>query len=291
MIRHRWRRYRARRKFQPVVHDTLAHTARSRLERLLREVYGARAHRVDSATLEPALQEQAARAAASDDPVDWFVLLILRAPIAARAQRTMDRRRVDRLDKQARLYELIDFNDAFISTVLSMSPAERNGFIEAARHEMARFCMQMGVRMFSDEQFEAITRGLTREVAIYLGAQREGFRADMTPRAQDALGVDVIITDPVNGQRLNVDVKTSSSFHYRLKDLVREGRISQDEAVTAEYDGYIQELNGRGEETVLVTIFRVDPNEMGDIDGFFEFLDPSLLGDRLRQIFARNNVQ
>ena len=291
MIRHRWRRYRARRKFQPVIHDSVAQAARSRLERLLREVYGSRSHRVDSTALEPALQEQAVRAAASDDPVDWFVLLILRAPIAARAQRAMDRQKVHPLEKQARLYELIDFNDAFISAVLSMRPAERNGFIEAARHEMARFCMQMGVRMFSDQQFEAITRGLTREVAIYLGARREGFQADMTPRSQDALGVDVIITDPISGRRLNVDVKTSSSFHYRLKDLVREGRISQDEAAKAEYDGYIQEVNGRGEEAALVTILRVDPNEMGDIDEFFEFIDPSLLGDRLRQLFARNNVQ
>lgn len=290
MIRHRWRRFRARQKFQKVAQGNFAQTARSRLERLLREVYGGRSQRVDVRRLDAVLKEQAERAAMSDDPVDWFVLLVLRSPAATRAQQAMDRQKVGQLDKQARLYELIDFNDAFVSTVLSMSAAEREGFVDMARHEIARFCMQMGARMFSDEQFEAIVKGLVREIAIYLGARREGFQADMTQRSQDALGVDIIITEPVSGRRLNVDVKTASSFHYRLKDLVREGRVSQEEATQAEYDGYLQEVNGHGEEAVLVTLLRADPNEMGDIDGF-EFRDPGLLGDRLRKLFAQNDVQ
>jgi hypothetical protein len=248
-------------------------------------VYGNRWQRLDVKRLGIAVHEQSLRAAASDDAVEWFTLLILRSPAATRAQQYMDKHPGNSYGTQNKLYELIDFNDAFVSTVLALRPEQREDFIDIARHEIARFCMQVGARMFSDQQFEAITKGLSREVAVYLGTRTEGFGVVMTPRSQDALGVDMIVTDPLTGKRLNIDVKTSSAFHYRLKDLVREGRLSQEQATHAEEAGYAQAVNGHGGEETLVTLLRVDPNELGDVKSFV-FTHPELLGERLRQLFA-----
>jgi hypothetical protein len=139
--------------------------------------------------------------------------------------------------------------------------------------------------MFSDKQYEAITRGLSREVAVYLGALDQGFGAEMTSRSQDAMGVDMVITDPVSGKSLNIDCKTASAYRYRLQDLVQQERLSADDATKADLLGYAHELNGHGSEQVAVTLLRIDANEMGDIEGFY-FTNPELLGGRLRKIFS-----
>lgn len=47
-----------------------------------------------------------------------------------------------------------------------------------------------------NEQWTAIIRGLTREVAVYLAAKEHGFNALATDRAHDALGVDMQVQDP-----------------------------------------------------------------------------------------------
>ena len=146
------------------------------------------------------------------------------------------------------------------------------------------FCGRLGSRSFSNGQFEAITHGLSREVAVYLGALDQGFSVVMTTRGQDAMGVDMVITDPVSEKSLNIDCKTASSYHYRIKDLVQQGRLSEREGQVAEELGYAHEINGHGPEAVAVTLLRIDPNEVGDIKDF-KFVEPELLGDRLAVLF------
>lgn len=280
-----WRQFRpklALRKRGPV-RDLVTET-RQHIASVLSETYGHQVGHIDVDVLATAAAEQVRRVTVNPSAVEWFTLLILRAPGAARAQLQMDKNPHGYHNKRARLYQLIDFNDAFVSTVLALSDEERRGFIDVAKGEIARFCKQVGTHMFSDEQFEAITRGLSREVAVYLGALSQGFLATMTSRAQDAMGVDMIITDPLSGESLNIDCKTPSAYHYRLQDLVQQGRLSEQAALLADQLGYAHEQNGHGTEGVAVTLLRVDQNEVGDVKDFM-FTEPRLLGNRLRTIF------
>lgn len=210
--------------------------------------------------------------------------LLEKTPGAVSAQRAMDAHPHSYHSNKERLYELIDFNDTFVSLVLALSPGERQGFIERLRVSMQQYCKNHGSAMFSDEQFDAITRGLSREVAVYLGARHEGFQVSMTSRVEDAMGVDMTITDPVSGRRLNIDCKASSAYYFRIKDLVSQGRLTDEEGRLAEEVGYVREMNGHGDDAVPVTILRIDPNEMGDIKDFV-FTNPKLLGTRLHALF------
>lgn len=202
-----------------------------------------------------------------------------------KAQREMDDSSHSYHDSKARLFQLIDFNDAFVSLALALSPSERAGFVERLHTDISQYCVEQGSPMFSDEQFEAITRGLSREVAVYLGAIDQGFTATMTSRAQDAMGVDMIITSPRSGKSLNIDCKTASAYRFRIKDLVGRGRMTEEEAAQAERRGFAQEVNGQGDEAISVTLLRVDPNEMSDIKDFV-FTDPSLFRKQLEAVFA-----
>lgn len=220
------------------------------------------------------------------DTTDLLKQLFERTPGAVRAQRSMDNHPgTYHTNNKAKLYELIDFNDTFVALALSLSSEQRTGFIERLKQQMTDYCASVGSPMFSDEQFDAITRGLTREVAVYLGAKQQGYEVRMTSRTQDALGVDMVITDPATGKSINVDCKTSSAYHFRLKDLVQQGRLQKTEAERAELDGYAHEVNGHGREAVAVTILRIDPNEVGDITDI-TFDEPRLLGQKLRAIFV-----
>lgn len=284
-MRRHWRRFRAKlRPAAPVQNgsDLVART-HARLNAVITQTVGSQRH-LYVEQLDPVINEQAERTQLNPEASEWFTLLLLRAPIASRAQQAMDKGTHVSRSQQAHLFELIDFNDAFVSTVLALTPMERQGFVEVARSEIAWFCKQVGARMFSDDQFEAITRGLIREIAVYLGAIEQGFGATMTTRAQDAMGVDIIITDPRTKRSLNVDCKTPSAYRYRLQDLVREGRMSEAEAERADLQGYARETNGHDRAAVAVTILRIDPNEVGDIENFV-FTEPHLLGQRLKTIF------
>lgn len=287
-MRQHWRRFRA--KLRPTAptkngSDLVVRT-HAQLNAILTDTIGSGRH-VYAEQLAPVIKKQAERVQLNPVPSEWFALLLLRAPIAARAQQAMDKGTHASQSQQAHLFELIDFNDTFVSTVIALSPREREGFIDVAHNEIAWFCKQVGARMFSEDQYDAITRGLTREIAVYLGAIEQGFTATMTTRAQDAMGVDMVITDPVTKRSLNVDCKTPSAYRYRLQDLVREGRMSEAEAERADLVGFARETNGHGGEAVEVTILRIDPNEMGDIENFV-FTDLRLLRGRLIALFQDN---
>lgn len=281
-MRQHWRRFRTTLRRPRTDASAVLKRAEHYIDALLAEVSGSRNVYVEQ--LRPIIEEQVRRVAVSPRSEEWCALLLLRAPVAAKAQHYMDKHPNAR-EAQGRLYELIDFNDTFVSTVLSLASVERDGFLEALRPALDRFCKRTGVQRFSDEQFEAITRGLTREIAVYLGSLAEGYDVEMTSRVQDALGVDMIITDRQTGRRLNIDCKTPSAYRYRIQDLVREGRLSHQEGQQADLAGYAHERNGHGTEAVAVTILRIDPNEMGDIKNF-AFTEPRLLGERLSELFA-----
>ncbi len=279
-----WRRFRPTiRMRREAVQPNLVAGMHARLDELLGGRHGAHAYD-DIDHLDGLVEEQVTRLIAHPTAVEWFTLLVLRAPGAARAQQQMDKHPHGYHNQQARLFELIDFNDAFVSTVLALSDVQRRGFIDTAKREIDAFCKLVGSRSFSDGQYEAITHGLSREVAVYLGALDQGYSVVMTTRGQDAMGVDMIITDPKSGKSLNIDCKTASSYHYRIKDLVEQGRLSEQEGLTAEELGYAHEVNGHGPEAVAVTLLRIDPNEVGDIKDF-KFVEPELLGERLQVLF------
>lgn len=287
-----WRRFRPRRVRGPATAEgNLGETAHSIIERTCRSLR-IKLRRLSLEQLEPVVEalrqrtdHRAGAVTGYEHAATLLAFLIVQAPQAVRAQAQMDKQPHGSRNRQERLYELIDFNDTYVSTVLALPSSYREGFEALVHHELARFCAQVQSPMFSDEQFEAITRGLRREIAVYLGAVEAGYTVEMTSRSEDAMGVDMVITDPHNRRSIGIDCKAASSYRYRLQDLVREGRMSQAEAERADVRGYAHEINGQGDEQVAVTLMRVDPNEVGEIVDFV-FVEPDKLAVRLRDMIT-----
>lgn len=225
------------------------------------------------------------RAKDSRDSAYLLALLILQAPSAARAQHEMDEHRGGYRNREARLYELIDFNDTFVSTVLSLEKKDLAEFDERLRGEINRFCAQLHLAAFSDEQFEAITHGLSREIAVYRAARAAGYIVHMTSRVQDAMGVDMVITDPETKRSINIDVKTHSAFHFRLIELEHQDRMNEEKRLQCELAGFCQIRNGHGEKAVDTVLLRIATDRLGEINDF-DFVDAAplshLIADALR---------
>lgn len=198
----------------------------------------------------------------------WLRSLILQAPHAAQAQVQMDKHKHSFRNKAARVLELIDFNDAYVSTVLAMPDDHLHMFNAELKLLVDWFCKRVGAWTFSDEQFDAIAHGLSREIAVYNAVQKAGFDVRMTTRAEDAFGIDMRITDRVTRRMVNIDTKTSSAFHYRLIDLLREGRLSTADIDLAERRGFVAVFNGHGDQKVRVILWRIDHGTLGDITDF-----------------------
>jgi len=222
----------------------------------------------------------------SDKAILLEKLLVLQAPRAALAQAEMDAHQGGYHNREARLYELIDFNDTFVSAVLAQPKERLGGFVERVHAAMRKFCVSQKTIMFSDEQFEAIVKGLSREIAMYLGARQEGFEVNMTSRAEDAFGIDMVITDLDTHRFLNVDCKTPSAFRYRLDDLEKEGRITTEQLLKADQDDFITVVNRQNNGSVPVTVLCVRPERLGDIVNF-RFVNTRPLGELLHYIFIR----
>ncbi len=219
----------------------------------------------------------------------WLRALVLQAPQAALAQIQMDKHPHGFAARSNRLYELIDFNDAFVSTVLTLDEPLLPGFAEEAKRLMDWFCKRVGVQGFSAEQYGAIVQGLSREIAVLRGVQAQGLAAHMTSRASDALGVDMVITDPVSGKSVNIDCKAPSAYRHRVYDLLREGRLSEEEVTAAEMLGYIGEMNGHGSDRTEVILWRIDKERYGEIQSF-SFADTTVLGGTIRAILDTYGV-
>ena len=98
------------------------------------------------------------------------------------------------------------------------------------------------------------------------------------------MGVDMVVTD-AEGRSINLDIKTRSSFHFRLQELHREGRVSELEREEAEQFGHSTVVNGHGHEAVTTTLLRIDEETYGrTIDFELERLEPLQLS--IEQIFS-----
>ena len=216
---------------------------------------------------------------------DWLALVLLQTPRAARAQLQMDTNKANYHNRKERLFELIDFNDSFVNTVLALPKNELANFAERLRKASYELCRRLQTPNFTDEQFDAIVRGLSREIAVYRGALELGYQARMTDRTLDAFGIDMVLED-VEGRVLNIDVKTPSAFRHRLNDLVQEGRITEDALYTADEQGFLLHIHkhhGSRVEKVLVVLLCVRPENLGDIVNF-ELEDTAPLGELLTSI-------
>lgn len=216
----------------------------------------------------------------------WLYALVLQAPRAAVAQEAMDEHPHGYHNKEHRLYELIDFNDAFDSAVIALPQELLPHFAARAKVLMDEMCQKVGTRCFSNEQYHAIVHGLSREIAVYLGVKKEGFEAELTNRRDDAFGIDMRILDPKTMKSVNVDIKTRSSYFYRIKELEREGRLSEEGFLMADRNGFTAVMNGHGSEQRQVVTWRIDHAVLGDVVDF-QFADTKLLAETLRVIMLR----
>lgn len=230
-------------------------------------------------------KELAAQAVGADKARLLEKLLILQTPRAALAQAQMDAHPHGYRDREKRLYELIDFNDTFVSAVLAQPSRDLQTFVPRMKRAMDRFCKSEKMVSFSDEQFEAIVKGLSREIAVFLGAKSQGFKVSMTSRTVDAFGIDMIIRNPATGAQLNIDCKTPSAFRHRLEDLEKEKRITSDELLQADEDDFITVLHRRNDSKIPVTLLCVRSEHVGEIVNF-EFVQPKRIGTLLRTIFS-----
>jgi hypothetical protein len=224
------------------------------------------------------------------DPVQWLALLIMQAPRAAHAQAIMDEYPHGYHDREKRLYELIDFNDTLVSCVLLLSEKKLPMFTALLKEELDIFCKKMYSREFDAEQFEAIIHGLSREIAVYKAAENAGLNALMTSRTADAFGIDMQIADPATSRYINIDCKTSSSFHFRLKALVKQHRMAPRDIVDAETKGWWEIINrdnaGRG---VKIILLRVSQDELGEILNF-RFVNEQAMVEKLKVILKQRSL-
>ena len=216
---------------------------------------------------------------------DGMVALLAQAPRAVLAQMQMDEHPHGYRNKQARLYELIDFNDTLDATILALDAPLRVTFEERTKQAADRVCKRVGAPCFSNEQWQAIVRGLSREIAVFLGAKSCGFNAIMPGRAQDAMGVDVRVQDPETRRYINLDCKTPSAFRYRLEQLVKESRITPHDLMRADELSYWPVQNGHGEQKVQVVLLCLLPDKFGKVHNF-EFTDLAPLRDMLNTLIT-----
>ena len=224
------------------------------------------------------------------DPVQWLALLIMQAPRAAHAQAIMDEYPHGYHDREKRLYELIDFNDTLVSCVLLLSEDKLPTFPKLLKVELDAFCQKMYSREFDTEQFGAIIHGLSREIAVFKAAENAGLHALMASRTADAFGIDMQIADSSTGRYINIDCKTSSSFHFRLKTLVKQHRIQLHDTIDAETKGWWEIINrdDKGRK-VKIILLRVSQDELGEIRDF-RFVNEQAMVEKLKTILSQRSL-
>ncbi len=220
---------------------------------------------------------------------DGLVALLAQAPRAVLAQLQMDQFPHGYRNKQERLFELIDFNDTLVGVILALDDAHRQLFAEAVKQAADRICKRVGAPCFTNEQWTAIIRGLTREVAVYLAATEHGFDAWLTDRVHDALGVDMQVRDPESGRYINIDVKTPSSFRHRMEQLVHENRLTERELLHGDQQNYIIEHNGRGKRRVEVVVLCILPDLFGELADW-HFVNPAPMRDMLNKLIREHGL-
>ncbi len=217
--------------------------------------------------------------------------LLEATPDAVLAQRQQDKHHHGYRQQQKRIRTLIAFNDLFVEAVLAMSSEGLVGLADRIFKDMKKTCKRYKTPCFSEEQFQAIVQGLSREVAIFLGVHQEGLAARMTSRIDDGLGVDMQIIDPASRRYINLDCKSPSAYRHRLYDLVREGRLDESTQNRAMQEGFVQIKNGHGANTFFVILMEISEEEFGSITDF-TFESTHVLGDKMKEIieqYGRND--
>jgi hypothetical protein len=224
------------------------------------------------------------------DAVQWLALLIMQAPRAAHAQAIMDEYPHGYHDREKRLYELIDFNDTLVSCVLLLPEDKLPTFPKLLKAELDAFCQKMYSREFDAEQFGAIIHGLSREIAVFKAAENAGLHALMSSRTADAFGIDMQIADSSTGRYINIDCKTSSSFHFRLKTLVKQHRMQSHDTIDAETKGWWEIINRDDKgRRVKIILLRVSQDELGEIRDF-RFVNEQAMAEKLKVILAQRSL-
>jgi len=223
------------------------------------------------------------------EPLDGLTALLAQTPRAVLAQLQMDTYPHGYRNKQVRLFELIDFNDTLVATILLLDDKHREEFSERTKQAADRICKRVGVPCFTNDQWTAIIRGLTREVAVYSAAKGAGFNAWLTDRAHDALGVDLQVQDPEDGRYINIDVKTPSSFRHRMEQLVHEKRLTERELVIGDQQSYIIEENGHGRNRVQIVVLCILPDLFGDLADW-RFVNPEPMRQMLNQLIRDHGI-
>lgn len=286
-----WRRFRPRHIFraainappQPVAqHDIYAEVLAYVQKRLPRR------HPKPS-QLEAVVKQLRGKAQATNRPEDWLAALYAQAPGAAAAQQQMDQHPYGYHNKQARLFELIDFNDTFVATILAMDQPMRARFVAQAKLGCDSMCYQTHGPLFSDEQWTAIVRGLTREIAVYQAARDRGFEATMPNRTGDAIGIDLQVRDPETGRYINIDVKTPSSFRRRLEELLQQDRLTEKELMDADARSYAIEHNGHDGGAVEVVLVCMLPDKFGEF-GDFRLLNSEPMRQMLNYLIREHGL-
>lgn len=277
-LHRKWRRFRPQHQgdlsdttsFEP---DSLYARARKIIDEALQKTRNSRTSRNQLKRVNEAARQLIERDVAQPEYV--LAQLILLTPGAAAAQQQMDRHRGGYADYRSRLFELIDFNDTFDRLALLLPDSEIEHFTERLYDEMTVFGQRMHLPVFTERQYEAIVHGLSREIALYRGARKLGYNVRMTSRLQDAMGVDMIITDPDTKRSINVDCKTSSSYHFRLIELKKAHRLNEGQRLRCELTGVCNVTNGQGERATSTVLLRLDIDLLGKLDTFnFRTLEP-----------------
>lgn len=305
-FRHHWQRFRSRRrhhehlyKYRDLSHDRDHTSSRADVPFVCNssdffdcgeeEIASLLQRRPEIHDLDRDIDKLRARFARTGLARDGFVALLAQTPRAVLAQLQMDKFPHGYRNKQERLFELIDFNDTLVATILAMDETHRKQFADRAKQAADRVCKRVGAPCFSDEQWTAIIRGLTREIAVYLAARENGFRAVMTDRAHDALGIDIQVQDPDDGRYINIDVKTPSSFRHRMEELVQEGRLNERQLVEGDRQSYIIEHNGHGRQQAEVVVLCILPDLFGDLNNW-RFIDVRPMRDKLNQLIRDHGL-
>ncbi len=271
-------------------HCVLPASSGDSYETAMQRVKDALQRRPEVRDLDKKIEKWKAQAKRTNVTSDWLTAFFAQAPRAVLAQAQMDKHPHGYHDKQSRLFELIDFNDTFEGAVLSMNDEERVKFAEQGRRGCDYVCKLLNVKPFDDEQWQAIDKGLSRELAVYLAAQHNGFYAYMTSRAQDAMGIDMQIKDPESGAYINLDVKSPSAFRHRLEDLVHEDRLNEHDLIRADEQSYAHITTGHGAQAAEVILLCILPDKFGEV-AHFCFVDESPIRDTLSHLIDRHGLK
>lgn len=272
-----WRRFKPKLPAMPIIPHR-GPTIYDQAEQLIRQKVAAfadRPKRLDFKRLDSLVDSLEHMAATPENPqiVIELAQLIARTPRAARAQDEMDRHHGGYRNRKARLYELIDFNDAFVTAVHALPDEELPYFAKNIQKSMKRIVKLFRAPMFSDRQFDAIAHGLSREIAVYRAAVKAGYEVRITDRVEDARGVDMVISAPSSGTSMPIDCKTKSSFHFRLLDLKRDGYLSEEQRLRAELSGFhIVRAGRQNQDFQTTTLLRISTQDLGSIRAY-DFVD------------------